>query len=207
MLTIPCPEVSELLSLSGFDWLLIDMGWFSVSETQHTIQAIQGRCAAVVRVPENTPLWIKKALDLGCDGIVIPAIQTAEAARQAIAAAKYPPEGTRSVGIARAHGYGMHFAAYMHTANSQVAIILQIEHHEAIPHLDAMLQVPHLDGVLIGSCVPPEGFRSGSSGLVGDDLREIREACRHQEIPFGSFVMPAEEMKPAEGSSFLIGRL
>jgi 2-keto-3-deoxy-L-rhamnonate aldolase RhmA len=173
----------------------MEHGTFSASSTQHMIQAVKGDCSAIVRIPENSAVWIKKALDTGCDGIIVPLVNTAEAAKQAVASAKYPPQGARSVGIARAHAYGMSFAQYVASANEKVALIIQIEHIDAVNNLDAILDVKGIDGVLIG----PYDL-SGSLNILGNVTSEpvqaaisnIKEKCQQKSVPFGIFVMKAE---------------
>lgn len=200
LVTLEAPEVTEMLSLCGFDWLFIDMehGTLSTTATQHIIQAIKGDCSALVRVPENSAVWIKKALDTGCDGIIVPLVNTPDAARQAVAAAKYPPKGARSVGIGRAHEYGMSFAEYVASANDRVALIIQIEHIEAVNNLDSILEVNGIDGVLIG----PYDL-SGSMNMLGNVASEqvqaaiskIKQQCQKKSIPVGIFVLKPEAVK------------
>jgi 2-keto-3-deoxy-L-rhamnonate aldolase RhmA len=122
IVTLETPDVAEMLSLCGFDWLFIDMehGPLSPATTQHIIQAVGGDCSSIVRVPENSEVWIKKALDTGCDGVIVPQVKSAEDARLAVTATKFPPQGSRSVGIARAHGYGMSFTEYVAEVSSNV---------------------------------------------------------------------------------------
>src|SRR5579859_5385838 len=151
LVTLNAPEIAEILSHCGFDWLFIDMehGALSFSDIQHLIQAIGERCATLVRIPENRPMWIEKVLDMGCDGIIVPSVNTALEAKQAVAAAKYPPIGERSVGIARAHGYGMAFDEYVASANDRVSVLIQIEHIKGVENLEEILNVEGIDGVLI----------------------------------------------------------
>jgi 2-keto-3-deoxy-L-rhamnonate aldolase RhmA len=204
LLTFNAPEVAEMLSRCGFDWLFIDMehGALGIESAQHTIQAIRGNCSALVRAPENSTVWIKRVLDIGCDGIIVPQVNSAEEACRAVAAAKYPPLGARSVGIGRAHGYGLSFGDYVATANEHVALIIQIEHIEAVKRLDEILRVKGIDAVLIG----PYDL-SGSMNLLGQvnsepvqaAIRQIKEKCRSQSMPFGIFVLnPADAPKEIE---------
>jgi 2-dehydro-3-deoxyglucarate aldolase/4-hydroxy-2-oxoheptanedioate aldolase len=210
LVTFENPEVAEILSLCGFDWLFLDMehGAFSTSAVQHMLQAIKGNCSAIVRVPENSSVWIKKALDTGCDGIIVPLVNNVEEAKKAIAAAKYPPLGTRSVGIARAHGYGMSFAEYISCANENIALIVQIEHIDAVKNIDAILENEGIDGVLIG----PYDL-SGSMNMLGHvtsepvqrAISQIKEKCQEKSIPVGIFVMKAEAAQKEidDGCSFV----
>ena len=104
LITLGAAEVAEMMSLVGFDYLWIDIEHSPLDFThaQRMIQAVGGRCPCIVRIPENREVWIKKALDMGCAGIVVPQVKTGEEARSAVRWSLYPPEGERSVGISRA---------------------------------------------------------------------------------------------------------
>jgi 2-dehydro-3-deoxyglucarate aldolase/4-hydroxy-2-oxoheptanedioate aldolase len=211
IVTLDSPEIAEMLSQCGFDWLFFDMehSTFSVSSVQHCIQAVRGDCLAIVRVPENAGVWIKRVLDTGCDGIVVPQVNSADEARRAVAAAKYPPLGARSVGIGRAHGYGMRFDDYVASANTRIALIIQIEHIDAVKNIDAILRVPGIDGVQIG----PYDL-SGSLQMLGQvtstpvqtALRTIKQKCRAKNIPVSMFTLKTEaaQKEIADGCNFML---
>ena len=181
-----------MLSLVGFDWLFIDMEHSTLAPTdvQRHLQAIRGDCNGLVRVAENNPVCIHQALDLGADGIIIPSVNSAEEARQAVQWARYPPVGTRSVGIGRAHQYGLGFTDYVATANDTTALIIQIEHIDAVRNLDEILAVPGIDGVFIG----PYDL-SGSMNHLGDvqhpdvqsAIQTVKTDCAERGIPVGLF--------------------
>ena len=103
LVTIGSTEVAEMLSMVGFDYLWIETEHAPTDFVlaQQMIQAAGGRCPCLVRIPEAKEVWVKKALDTGCDGIVVPQVRTAEEARQVVAWSLYPPQGRRSVGIKR----------------------------------------------------------------------------------------------------------
>ena len=211
IVTLETPDVAEMLSLCGFDWLFIDMehGPLSPGTTQHIIQAIADDCSSIVRVPENREAWVKKALDTGCDGVIVPQVSSAEEARLAVTATKFPPQGSRSVGIARAHGYGMSFTEYVASANDKVALVIQIEHIDAINNIEEILAVPGIDGVLIG----PYDL-SGSMNMLGQvtsepvrsSIAEIKKKCQEKSIPVGMFVMQAEDAQEEinDGCKFIV---
>ncbi len=211
IVTLETPDVAEMLSLCGFDWLFIDMehGNLSPATTQRIIQAIGEGCSSIVRIPENNAMWIKKALDTGCDGIIVPQVKNAEDARLAVTAAKFPPQGSRSVGIARAHGYGMSFTEYVASANERVALVILIEHIDAVNNLEEILAVSGIDGVLIG----PYDL-SGSINLLGQvtsqpvrsSIAEIKKKCQEKSIPVGMFVMKAEDAHKEinDGCKFIV---
>jgi 2-dehydro-3-deoxyglucarate aldolase/4-hydroxy-2-oxoheptanedioate aldolase len=200
-----------MLSLCGFDWLFIDMehGPLSPATTQHIIQAVGGDCSSIVRVPENSEVWIKKALDTGCDGVIVPQVKSAEDARLAVSATKFPPRGSRSVGIARAHEYGMSFTEYVASANENVALVILIEHIDAVSNLEEILAVRGIDGVLIG----PYDL-SGSMNMLGQvtsepvraSVAEIKKKCQEKSVPVGMFVMNAEDAQQEidDGCKFIV---
>jgi 2-keto-3-deoxy-L-rhamnonate aldolase RhmA len=210
MITLDSPESAEALSMCGLDWLFIDMehGALDVAATQRLIQAMRGKCRSLVRVPENTGLWIRRVLDTGCDGIIVPFVCSADDARRAVDAAKYPPAGQRSVGVARAHGYGLRFADYVAEANDRITVIVQAEHIAAVERIEEILDVPGIDGVLIG----PYDL-SGSMNRLGDvghpevqaAIARVREACAKRNMPTGFFVLSPEQMSAelAKGVSFI----
>ena len=123
--------VAEMAAGSGFDWCVIDgeHGPFDVTVIRDQLIALRaGGCDAVVRVPTDARWVIKQVLDLGAQSILVPMVDTAEQARAAVAATRYPPKGTRGVGasVARASGYGG-YSDYTRTADQQIAVIVQVE--------------------------------------------------------------------------------
>src|SRR5215469_17205822 len=197
LLTTASPEVAEVLALTGFDWLFIDLehGSLSVQDAQRAIQAVAGRSFTVVRVPDATAENVKRVLDIGCDGIIAPHVNTADEARRIVALAKYPPDGERSAGLGRAQGYGLNFADYIASANAQTVIILQIEHQDGVANIDEILHVQGIDALFIG----PYDL-SGSMGILGQvsDARvvtaidKVRAACAASNTPLGIFCATAE---------------
>ncbi len=145
--------VTEVMATSGFEWLVIDMEHTAIdyAEAHQMIQTIDlAGCIPLVRVGDNDPLIIKRVLDCGAHGIVVPMINTAEAAQRAVEAAYYPPKGNRGVGLARAQGYGIDFPSYRERALEQTVVIVQIEHIRGVENLDAILSVDGVDGFIIG---------------------------------------------------------
>src|SRR5262249_4692291 len=132
---------------------------------------------------------------LGVDGIIVPQVETAEEAARAVAAAKYPPQGVRSAGLSRAHGYGMNFSAYIEQANQSVSVLLQIEHFEGVRNIEPILNVSGVDGIIIG----PYDL-SGSYGKLGQiqdaevqqAIDTVFSACKKQGIPVGIFALQPE---------------
>ena len=197
LITLDSTEAIETLTLCGFDWFFIDLehSALSLGAAQRLIEVVGGRACTLVRVPENSTVWIKRVLDLGCDGIIVPQVNSVAEAQAAVDAAKYPPLGKRSVGIGRAHQYGLGFADYVARANADTSVIIQIEHIDAVNAADDILLVAGIDGVQLG----PYDL-SGSMNLlgqVGSDavqaaLRRAKQACKAHNMPFGTFVLRPE---------------
>ena len=200
VLTLPCPEVAEIMSKVGFDWLWVDTehGPFDALGAQRLLQAAGDRQAAVIRVPSADDVWIKKALDVGAAGIIAPQVNTAAEARRVVSACKYPPEGTRGVGAARAHAYGLGFQTYVDAANRHTAVIVQAEHIEAVENIGEIVRVEGVDAVLVG---PYDLSASmGKIGRVGDRdvlqaIEKIRQACLAAGTPLGIFGNDAQTVK------------
>ena len=202
LVTTSSPEVGEVLALAGFDWLFIDLehGSLSIQDAQRVIQVVAGRCFKVVRVPDATAENLKRVLDTGCDGLIAPHVNSADEARKIVTLAKYPPDGERSVGLGRAQGYGLNFAAYIASANAQTVVMVQIEHKDAVANVDQILEVQGIDVVFIG----PYDL-SGSMGILGQvsDARvvaaidKVRSACARTNMSFGIFCATAEQASAA----------
>jgi 2-keto-3-deoxy-L-rhamnonate aldolase RhmA len=200
IVTLGSTEVAEILSKAGFDWLWIEMEHApnGLARVQEMIQAAGGRVPCLVRAPWNDAVWIKRILDTGCDGIVIPQIRNAAEAREAVSSCKYPPDGTRSVGIARAQGYGMTLQDYIEHANDRLITVLQAEHIDAANNIESILDVSGFDALLIG---PYDLSASmGIKGQISDPdvqeaIRKIKAACSDRHIPIGIFAVDAEVAK------------
>jgi len=201
LITIPAPEVAEIMVEIGFDWLFIDTehGSFDAQSAQGILQAVDHRCPCVIRVPTNDEVWIKKALDIGAAGIIAPGVNSAEEAERIVRMCKYPPRGLRGVGIGRAHGYGLKFKEYVANANDDIAVILQAENTNAVENIAEIVQVPDVDAVLIG---PYDLSASmGKMGRINDDevqaaIASVTECCRDAGIPLGIFADSAESAAP-----------
>lgn len=164
-ITINNPSIAEIMADAGFDWLCIDME-HSVTdyfEAQQLMMAIQSKgIKAFVRVGENNQRIIKRVLDAGADGIIVPSVNSVSDAVKAVNAVKYPPFGTRGVGLARAQAYGFGFEEYKENKAKEIVLIAQIEHINAINELESIINVEGVDGTFIG----PYDL-SGSMGKPG----------------------------------------
>ncbi len=212
-ITIAHPSIIDIMSSAGFEWLVIDMEHTSIdlSQAHILISTIQAwGMKALVRVSKNEEVIIKRVLDMGADGIIVPMVKSKAEAIEAIEYAKYPPIGKRGVGLFRAQQYGIGFNEYKEWVNDELVIIAQIEHIEAVHNIDEIITTEGIDGVIIG----PYDL-SGSMGYPGEYHREevqaaiatILDACTHHNIPSGFHVIESDPKKLqeriAQGCTFL----
>jgi 2-keto-3-deoxy-L-rhamnonate aldolase RhmA len=201
MLTLPSPSAAEVLAELGFDWLFVDAehGPLETRDLLAILQAVSHRTACIVRVPSCDEIAIKKALDIGAHGIIVPQVNTAEQAASAVRFARYAPEGARGVGLARAHGYGRRFREYVESANREIAVIVQAEHAQAVANIDAIVGVAGVDAVLLG---PYDLSASlGKMGSIDDAavvaaIDRVTRTCRGAGMPLGYFGVTAAAVRP-----------
>lgn len=212
-ITLDHTAVAEIMAARGFDWLVIDMehSVITLDKAQELIRVI-GLCGVVplVRVKENDAAVIKRVMDAGAHGVVIPMVNSQAEAMRAVQSVKYPPVGKRGVGLARAQGYGMEFEKYKKWINNNSVVIVQIEHVEAIRNLETILTVDGIDGSIIG----PYDL-SASMGYPGEfERKDVKAAinrystvCQKLGKSAGFHVVPADaqmvNMKIKEGFKFI----
>ncbi len=159
------PAMAELMASLGFDWVAIDFehGPVDLGQSLSLIQAIKGQGATpFARLPYNDLIWIRRALDTGFMGLIIPMVNTAEEAASAVSIAKYPPVGQRGIGFCPANMYGTRVNDMIANANRDIKIIAQIETAASVENVQAILEVEGVDGVFMG----PYDL-SGSYGVLG----------------------------------------
>ncbi len=148
------PVAAEIMSQSGFDWLIVDLehapGDFANLQAQ--LQAMNGSgVVPFARAPWNDPVAIKRILDTGVMGVLVPFVNTREETEAAVAACKYPPQGVRGVaGSPRAAGYTGNVMHYLTSANAETIVMVAVETAQAVENLDEILSVEGLDGIFIG---------------------------------------------------------
>ncbi len=178
-LFLPCPDHAEIFAQSGFDCLMIDHEHGPNSPANLTEQLrAAGGMPCLVRIAENNDTEIKKVLDAGASGIMVPMVNSAADARQAVAAALYPPRGRRgcAAGVIRASRFGRDQAAYVRDAD-EVMIVCQIETRRAIGNIEEIAAVDGVDMLFIG----PSDL-GADMGLIGEaDHPELQEAIRRAE--------------------------
>jgi 2-dehydro-3-deoxyglucarate aldolase len=191
---IPSPDIAELLSSGGFDWVTIDLEHGAIARHQlpDLFRAIELHGAvplARVALPDGS--LCQQALDSGAAGVVIPRVESASQLTDIVAGCMWPPAGKRGVGFSRANLFGRRFEDYK-TEAQQPLIVAQIESKNAVASIASLLAVRGLDAVMIG----PYDL-SASLGVPGQvdhpDVRasvsEVLKACRKAGVPSGMHVV------------------
>lgn len=211
MLTLPSGAVAEILGDIGFDWIFVDAehGPIEAAELQLILQTIGRRVPCLVRVPTTDSVAIQRALDLGAAGIIVPQVNSAEQAARVVDFSRYPPAGSRGVGISRAQGYGLDFSPYVADANQRSVVVVQAENIRAVECIEQIAAVPGIDGVLIG----PYDL-SASMGLMGQidhpkvlaAIDHVTKVCLGAGLKLGIFGVTSGAVRPyiAKGYTFLV---
>lgn len=209
MVTLNAPPVAELLAMVGYDWLFIDAehGVFDTQALQATLQAAGSFTPCLVRVAAAAEMPIKQALDIGAAGIIVPQVNSAALAEHVVQWAKYPPQGARGAGIARAQGYGLTLGDYIATANETTTVIIQAEHIDAVNHIEDIVRVKGIDAVFVG----PYDL-SGSLGQLGNiehpdvlkAIHHVTEVCKNAGIRLGIFGVSADAVMPYVNNGYTL---
>ena len=192
-------SVTETLRDVDLDFLTIDMQHVAITieSLQRTLIALQpAEMSVLVRPLSNDAAVIGQILDAGADGVIVPMVNTADDARRAVDATRFPPRGSRSWGprrAARIHGGA---EAYAIEADDTIMVITQVETEEAVGNLDEILSVPGLSGVMIGPAdlAISLGFQHDRANQrVREIMHGVLERCLERDVPFGFFCPTVEE--------------
>jgi 2-keto-3-deoxy-L-rhamnonate aldolase RhmA len=176
------PTVTEIMASAGYDCTMIDLehGTADLGDAVAVMRALRGSgCTPLVRVPANDPTWIKRVLDAGAQGVMVPAVNSAAEAEAAVAACHYPPRGFRGMAapIVRAARYGDDWQGYVRDIAESLLVICQVETQAAVENVAEIIAVDRLDMVFIG----PFDL-SGSLGHLGEpDHPDVRAAITRVE--------------------------
>jgi 4-hydroxy-2-oxoheptanedioate aldolase len=205
---------ARFLARAGFAWLTVDMehslvGWETAT---HMFAAIaDAGCIALLRVPSNRHDHIKRALDNGAHGIVVPMVNSRKEAEEAVDAVLYPPYGSRSVGgSVHALNFGTTAADYYAHANEEILVVLQCEHIRAVEDADAIFSVPGIDAIFVGpndlaASMRGKDGKPPSAEATAQAMKHILETCKKYKVAAGVHCATAEEVRQriAEGWQFL----
>ena len=203
-ITLGHPSIAEIMARAGFDWLAVDMEHSAITlhQAQQLIQVIElSGCVPLVRVGANDANLIKRVMDAGAHGVIVPMVNTKEDAERTVGAVKYPPQGFRGVGLARAQSYGADFEGYRKWNETESVVIVQIEHIKAVENLKAILSVEGVDAFIIG----PYDL-SASLGVPGQfdhpkvvaALNEVRRIAKQLNAVAGYHVVPPDPKQVVE---------
>jgi 2-keto-3-deoxy-L-rhamnonate aldolase RhmA len=159
------PSVAEIMAGEGFDWIGVDFEHTStcMRDLHDIALAVKGTdCDLLVRLHSCDPVLAKLVLDNGAHGIIVPSVNTPAQAAQAVAIAKFPPEGMRGASLCRASDFGRNFTDYYNNHNREVIVVVMLEDHNGASQADAILATPGIDAAFIG----PYDL-SASMGLAG----------------------------------------
>jgi len=198
-ITLAHPAIAEIMANAGFDWLAIDLehSVITIREAEELIRVIElSGVTPLVRLTSNNADLIKRVMDAGAHGIIVPMVNSAADAKIAVQSIKYPPHGFRGVGLARAQKYGSGFDSYKKWQLGSSVVIVQIEHIDAVNNLRDILSVPDIDGFIIG----PYDL-SGSMGIPGEfsnpkyiaAMDEIRKVAREMNVPSGIHIIEPDK--------------
>lgn len=209
LISLPSPEVAELAASLGYDWLFVDgeHGPLDALVVQRMLQAVGNRCPCLVRVPLADEIAIKRVLDVGAAGVIVPQVNTVEQAESIVRWCKYPPRGGRGVGIARAHGYGSYFGEYVGRANDELTVVIQAEHIDAVRNIDRLAAVDGIDAIFVGPYDLSASLgRMGQlqDGEVQAAIERVAAACRQAGRALGIFGLDPAAVRAYERAGFTL---
>jgi 2-dehydro-3-deoxyglucarate aldolase/4-hydroxy-2-oxoheptanedioate aldolase len=183
-ITLESPSITEMAVALGVDWVVIDaehghLDWKEIVE--HIRSTVRSDTVALVRLTELNGALIKRALDIGADGVVIPWVESAEQFRQALAFARYPPEGLRGIGAERATAWGQCLVEHTAEANQHVLVVPIIETVATAAQVPDMCQVPGAELFFFGPAdySSTAGFRGQWEGPgVAEQILKLKDTIR-----------------------------
>lgn len=206
--TLEAPSITEIAVALGLDWVVIDSehGHLDFKEVLEHIRVTSGtNTTPLVRVQEIEQGLIKRVLDLGAHGILVPQVRDAAEVEQAVRFAKYPPWGVRGVGGERATGWGMTLKEYTAVANEETMVIPIMETVEAGRNIGEILAVPGVDAIQFG----PADY-SSSAGYVGEwegpgvaeELLRIKDAITSSGKACGVLATSNQDLRQRRNQGF-----
>lgn len=212
-------HIARIVAANGIvDWLLVDLEHTPVDLSTASMifgavaDVSAGACTPLARVAEGAATQIKHALDAGAQGVIVPMVNTAQDAANAVRFSRYPPLGERGAGGLVPHfGFGTNsHIEYVGAANDEILVSIQIETRTAVENIEAILDVPGIDMVFIGPFdlhislgLPPALWSDSPEFLAA--VRTVISACRARGLPFGTISPNAEGAvaRLADGFTFV----
>lgn len=207
------PDLSLVMGKSGFDFLVVDMEHGSISEDRFIgiLNNLRNTdCVPFARVAKNDNILIRRALDLGAKGIIVPNVKSPQDVINAEKAIFYPPRGQRGIGFSKSNDYGLEFEKNFKNSNDEIILIIQIEHIDSLKKIDEIFAKDSIYAYMIG----PYDL-TGSMGILGqfnnpdylNVLSEIKLAAKRNNVIQGIHVVSPKiddlKFKIDEGYNFI----
>jgi 2-keto-3-deoxy-L-rhamnonate aldolase RhmA len=205
------PAVTEMIANAGFDFIILDLehGRLNEETCYKMILALgDTKCVAIARVADNSVALIKKSLEAGALGVMVPMINNRGEAERAVRAAKYSPEGNRGLDYGRGQGWGKKVPSYYLEANKFIMVSLIIETKDGVENIDQIVEVPGIDVIL-----PGVYDLSGAYGVPGQfehpqvlrAIEKIAAACKRKNIGLAGYATTKEgiQRKKDQGARFI----
>ena len=202
--------VAEAVSQLDLEFVLVDvehttMCLETVEEMDRGVSAAPGETETIVRVPWNDPVRLKRVVDIGVAGVMVPMIDSAEEARELVRSLRYPPEGIRGIAGSRATGYGRNFEEYVSNANGSIITIAQIETEAGLENAEEIARVDGIDALFVG----PADL-SGTLGVFAEwdadefnaAIESIIDAGNSADIPVGTLTVDIDDVETRMGQGF-----
>ncbi|MCO8265403.1 aldolase/citrate lyase family protein [Haloferax sp. AB510] len=208
--TIGNPTVAEIGASLGLNFVVIDtehstMGLETVENMVRGIGATGDDTASIVRVPGNDNVHIKRVLDIGVDGIIVPMIETADEARSLVEAVRYPPEGIRGIASGRASEYGSDFVEYVENAEEQIVTIAQIESKRGVENAKEIASVDGIDALFLGPADLSGSlgiFAQWESEVLNEHIERVVEVSEEVDKPIGTLIINQEDIEKRVSQGF-----
>lgn len=198
--SLASPITAEVLGLAGFDWILLD-GEHSPNDVLTFIPQLMAlkdaSAAPVARPPWNEPVILKRLLDAGFHNFLIPFVETAEQAKAAVAATRYPPQGIRGVSVSqRQNRYGT-VPDFFRQANDSITVLVQIESRLGMDNVDAIAKVDGVDGIFVG----PSDLAAAMGQLGNPGHPDVQAAIKNLFERAKAAGKPAGTLAPVEADA------
>ena len=196
------PAVAEMTAGLDFDFALVDMehapsSFETITDLTRGVDAADGDTATVARVPWNDHVAIKRVLDVGVDGVMVPMIGSADEARELVEATRYPPAGVRGVAAARAADYGLSFQEYVDRANESILTIGQIETTAGVENVEEIVRVEGLDALFVGPAdlsTAVGAFGEYESEAFLEAVERVLDAADDADVPVSTLATSPDQI-------------
>jgi 2-keto-3-deoxy-L-rhamnonate aldolase RhmA len=199
-LSIGHPTVAEVSAELGFDFAVVDaehtsMSLETVENLTRAVDAAGSETVPIVRVPDADSTRIKRVLDTGVSGVIVPMVETVEQARKVVEATRYPPDGCRGVAGTRASTYGLELANYFERANDELLVVAQIETAEGVENAAAIAAVDGIDALFVGPTdLSASVGRFGETDSLDTEISAVLDAGRETDTAVGTIAFDTEDV-------------